>query len=250
MKHAHTSGADGAGPPDEMLRILAHDVRGPLSTISVAAGLLEAKLDQTPDRQRPLEIIRAAVRQIDRIVEDVLTTRAAEAETAPSRQFTEAGSVVRDVLEQHRDPAELRGVRLQGAQPPTPVFVAAAREPLLRAVTNLVTNAIRHTSPGGAVQLAVKQMESEVAFLVADTGTGMDQAEVERLLLRAAHGGNPGAHGHGLSIVHGIARRAGGALSAVSRAGAGSTFIISIPAARLAEARPRERRQQADPVLP
>jgi signal transduction histidine kinase len=249
MRFARPSRAGSAGTPSELLRIIAHDVRSPLNIISMASDLLESRIEQTADLQRPLRIIRAAIRQIDRIVEDVLVAGAAEVSATSSSPVTEAGALISEVVDQYRDMAELHGVLLQGEPPPVPVFVAIAREPMLRALANLVGNAIRHTLPGGLVRLAAHQLRAAVAFLVSDTGVGMAQAEVERLLLSVPHERSSAASGHGLSIVYGIARRAGGHLSAVSHPGVGSTFTICIPAANPADAGSPRRRRHPNPEL-
>ena len=76
MTRTHPEVTASAVRLHELLRIIAHDVRSPLHTITMATDLLDARSPAGSDVRRPIDIIRAAVRQIDRLVEDVLVSGA------------------------------------------------------------------------------------------------------------------------------------------------------------------------------
>jgi signal transduction histidine kinase len=233
----------------ELLRIVAHDVRSPLHTILMASDLLEARSPAESDLQRPVDIIRAAVRQIDQLVEDVLASAVPAERRTADREGSDARQLLDETVAQHCGLAELQGVLLE-AEPPGPVRAAVARGPLLRALSNLVVNAITHTPEGGTVRLVARQMGADIAFMVTDTGNGIEAADLGRLLAPGAGDVTPpGRTGHGLAIVHGIVRSAGGRLSAVSQPGRGSTFTIWVPAAHPAgSVPPPPARQPPGPV--
>lgn len=233
MTYGHPVMPAGQAPaPHELVRIVAHDVRAPLQTIAMATDMIDARAGSEADARRYAEIIRAAVRQVDRIVEDLLVSGAHEWAPTVRRPVMDVATVLDDALEQYVAMADLKGVNLRVDPPTVSAWVAVARGPLLRALANLLANAIRHTPPGGSVRIAAQPLGSEVALIVADNGSGMPQAELDELLRRsAARAGAPGLHGNGLAIVQGIARHAGGRLTAVTRPGLGSTFTILLPAA-------------------
>jgi two-component system, OmpR family, sensor kinase len=235
----------GGVPLNESLRILAHDVRSPLHTIVMAADLLELGAGADPRVLRLIGIIRAAARQMDGIVEDVLVSAERGVGTSRTRPAVDAGMALVEAAEQHAGMAELKGVTLDVDPPEEPAYAAIGREPLMRALANLISNAIRHTPADGRVRLAALQPGPDVAFLVADTGTGMDPIALERLLQSSAEGAPPGRSGNGLAIVQGIVRAAGGHLSAVSRPGAGSTFTLCVPAAHRNASALRQATDQA-----
>jgi signal transduction histidine kinase len=233
MHYGYSSWTDSAEPIHDSLRIMAHDVRAPLQTIGMAAELLRVQAGSAPDVQRALKIIHAAIRQIDVIVDDVLNSsrQTEEGEDESSLHAVEAGAVLAEAGEQHGDMAELRNVSITVERPTDPVYAAIGREPLLRVLANLLSNALRHTPAGGRVRLATQQLGQHVAFLVADTGQGMDAGALEELLRSsAAHDALAQPAGHGLAIVQSLVRAAGGQVSAVSRPGSGTTFTIFIPA--------------------
>lgn len=233
MTNGHPVMPAGQAPvPHELVRIVAHDVRAPLQTIAMATDMIDARAGSEADARRYAEIIRAAVRQVDRIVEELLVSGAHEWAPTVGRPVMDVAAVLDDALEQYVAMADLKAVTLRVDPPAVPVWVAVARGPLLRALANLLANAIRHTPPGGSVRIAAQPLGVEVAVIVADNGSGMPQAELDELLRRSAAGaGGPGLHGNGLAIVQGIARQAGGRLTAVTRPGVGSTFTILLPEA-------------------
>jgi two-component system, OmpR family, sensor histidine kinase BaeS len=218
--------------PQEALRILAHDVRSPLHTILMAADLLDLRMGSAAEVRRVIEIVRAAVHQIDGIVEDVLVSRVHPWELTDELQVVEAGALLAEAANEFKSMAELRGIMLEVELAPAALYAAIIPGELKRVMANLLSNAIRHTPAGGSVRLAARPIGATVAFMVTDTGAGLDPARLEQLLRKSAEQDTlPGLTGNGLVIVQSIVRAAGGHLSAASQPGAGSTFTVCIPAA-------------------
>jgi signal transduction histidine kinase len=110
--------------------------------------------------------------------------------------------------------------------------VDAAR--LGQALGNLLTNAVTHTDPGGAVRLAARRGDDNtVSLVVADTGVGIPAADLphvfERFFRVGGRDGTPGT-GLGLAIVREIVEGHGGTVRCDSEPGKGTTFIITLPA--------------------
>ncbi|CAN5860212.1 hypothetical protein BH23GEM9_BH23GEM9_09530 [soil metagenome] len=231
MRRTARSSPDGAAAElEQMMVILAHDVRSPLHTIGIACDLLASRLN-SPDKDTalPLDMIRESVAQIDRIVGDVLEgsfSPAAQASTSSMRAGLEEG------LDAHRLQADARGVALAAELPDGDLVPALSRILLLRVLANLLSNAIRHTEAGGAVTVTARRDGAKVRLAVADTGCGIP-SDRQRLLFEAvAPGSSSGRRaGHGLLIVKRIAEAAGGSISVVSRPDQGSTFTVILPEA-------------------
>ena len=105
-------------------------------------------------------------------------------------------------------------------------------------LTNLISNAVRHTSNDGEVRLSWKRQESGCRLSVEDTGEGIMQSDIPRLTERffRAHRGRSrkeGGYGLGLAIVKHILKRHDGELEIQSKIGVGSKFICSFPDSRI-----------------
>jgi signal transduction histidine kinase len=102
-----------------------------------------------------------------------------------------------------------------------------------RIFANLLENALRATPPGGTVELASARERTGVSVRVRDTGVGIDREHLERIFDRfwraqTARSGSTGT-GLGLPIARALARRHGGDVTATSRLGQGSEFVVTFP---------------------
>jgi two-component system sensor histidine kinase BaeS len=103
-------------------------------------------------------------------------------------------------------------------------------------VGNLLTNALRHTPPGGRVDVRAFAVGHDVVIEVADTGEGIAAADLPHVFDRfwradKARGRATGGSGLGLSIVRKLVEAHGGGITAASTPGAGSTFTVRLPQA-------------------
>ncbi|WUH95252.1 HAMP domain-containing histidine kinase [Streptomyces sp. NBC_00433] len=238
-----------------MVSDIAHELRTPLSNIR---GWLEAAQDglAEPDPAFVASLLEEAV-QLQHIIDDLQDLAAADAGTL--RLHPEA-VLIDDLLGQvaaaHQARAEAAGVSLAvsaGApgEPRPPLFDADPVR-LRQAVSNLVSNAVRHTPPGGTVTLRAYVTDSAdevkeadrprkiegkvVAVEVADTGSGIPEQDVPHVFDRfwraeKSRTRSTGGSGLGLAIVLKLAEAHGGTASVVSVAGQGSVFTVRLPAA-------------------
>ena len=104
---------------------------------------------------------------------------------------------------------------------------------LVRALSNVLDNARRHTPAGGAVRLVARADGDAVTVEVADTGGGIAAGDLDRVFERYYRGGGArtrgGGTGLGLAIARAVAEAHGGALAAESGPGRGATFRLSLP---------------------
>jgi len=224
---------------DDMLGVVSHDLRNPIHSIYMGGSFL---LDLLP-REMELErtqaaVIKRAAERANRLIQDLLDITHIESGRLPIdvRPY-QIASLVDEALEQARMTAANAGVDLRRGDVDAGT-VGADRDRVLQALGNLVGNALKFTPRGGRVVVSAHvDREGGVRFAVADTGPGIERGHLPYLFDRywqASRKDRRGV-GLGLSIVKGIAEAHGGAVHVDTQAGAGSTFTLVLPNARLAD---------------
>jgi signal transduction histidine kinase len=218
----------------EVLGVVAHDLRNPLSIVKGAAQLaLEVDL---PCEKRT-SLIRAslrAVNQMSRLIGDLLdATRIEGGSLTLDRKVMDIATVVVQADEMFRPLAEQRNIVWETRGPTDHAAADIDALRLLQALGNLVGNALKFTPPGGHVALRADATEHEVYFEVVDAGSGIAPEHLSHLFDRfwQAKADRRGV-GLGLGIAKGIADAHGGRIEVASTVGAGSTFTIAIPRVR------------------
>lgn len=214
-----------------LLADLGHELRTPLTVIR---GEVEAMLDgvHQPD-PRHLELLIDEVEVMERLLEDLRTLSLAEAGTlALHPEPTDLNVLVADVADGYRRAAGEDGVEvvidLDDRAPEAMVDPVRIRE----VVTNLVVNALRAMPDGGTLGLATRAGRGAVTIAVADTGHGIDPADLPRVFERFHRSpGSPGS-GLGLTISRDLVRSHGGTLTLESRPGEGTTATVTLPTGR------------------
>lgn len=217
----------------DVLGYVAHDLRNPLHLIAVSADLLRDFEDQPAARRRkPIEITQRAVRQMNRLIGDLLdATHLQAGRLTLALGEVDACALVRDAGETLRPAADERRIELR-ADPPAPDSILHADEGRLNQVIgNLVGNALKFTAAGGVVVIAARPAGVEIVFSVADTGPGIPEEDLAHLFDRfwQARTGDRRGVGLGLAITKGIVEAHGGRVWVESAVGTGSTFLFTIP---------------------
>ena len=214
---------------DEVLGVVAHDLRGPLNVIQLATTVLV--------RERPCEetdAIRRAVRRANALIEDLLLAARSERSTLPLERRPEGvASIVDEVHALYAPLALAREVSLDVVVDGDGALETAVvdRHRVIQMVSNVVVNAVDATKPGGRVVLRVGGDRDHVVFRVIDTGPGIAAENAARIFDRfwqAAHRRHAGA-GLGLTIARAIAQAHGGDISVESELGKGATFTMTLP---------------------
>jgi PAS domain S-box-containing protein len=218
---------------DDILGIVAHDLRNPLGAVLLQAGSLRRTGGQPERRSRraPEAIERAATR-MDRLIRDMLDVTRLEAGRLPVEPASiSLEPLVADSLEAQKALAASGSVDLQSnlAHELPPVW--ADRDRLLQVLENLIGNALKFTEARGCITVGAAPRGDEVLVWVADTGTGIPAEHLPHLFdrfWRARPNERRGA-GLGLTIVKGIVEAHGGRIWVESTPGRGSTFFFTIP---------------------
>ena len=212
---------------------VAHELRTPLAVIRAQVeALQDGVFDLTPEAVAP---IHDQVLLLGRLVDDLRELALAEAGQLPlERSETDPAALAERVAAAFGPRAQTAGIDLRVEAPAglSPLWADAQR--LEQVLANLLTNALRHTPPGGRVALRVAEEGGRLAFRVEDSGSGIAPEDLPHVFDRFYRGDparstGDGHTGLGLSIAQGLARAHGGEITVESCPGAGSTFIVTLP---------------------
>ena len=219
---------------DEMLGVVAHDLRNPLSTITMAAQMLIEMAPPERERERKqLEIMRRAGERMKRLISDLLDAKRIESGglTVDPRP-EEVTSVVSDAVEMLRPLASSSSLQLDAAVPDglPRVMVDPAR--VQQVLSNLVGNAIKFTPAGGSISVRAElAADGEVCLAVADTGPGIPNEELPHIFGRFWQGKRTDRRGVGLglAIAKAIVEAHHGRIWVESQVGSGTSFYFTVP---------------------
>jgi PAS domain S-box-containing protein len=233
---------------EDVLSVVAHDLRNPLGTILMQTALLRRRTDNDDRSRKPGEVIERAATRMNRLIQDLLDVARMEGgQLAIDRERLSTRQVIADAVQAQQSLAAAAAMELRvDAAKDLPDLWADCNR-VLQIFENLVGNAIKFTEPGGRITVGAVPGEGHVLFWVADTGTGIAPEHVPHLFERLWQASKAGQHGAGLGlpIVKGIVEAHGGHIWVETRVGAGSTFFFTIP-----EAPPGETwREQPAPGL-
>ncbi|MET0493383.1 MAG: HAMP domain-containing sensor histidine kinase [Actinoplanes sp.] len=216
----------------QLVADVAHELRTPLTVIR---SRVEAAQDGlTPLGPALLELVLDEAKLLQHVIDDLRDLAAADADTLrlhPEPVWVDDN--LEQVAEAHRGDAEHAGVAL--LHPPGADFVQVLDPVRLRQlVGNLVTNAIRHTPPGGSVTIGTTLSADTLTITVADTGVGIAPDDLPKVFDRfwradASRSRSTGGSGLGLAIARKLAEAHGGTITVESRLGEGTVFTVSLP---------------------
>jgi signal transduction histidine kinase len=220
---------------EDVLAIVSHDLRSPLSMIQMGADQLLAE----PRGHDPREftsrtagkIRRASVRMIH-LIRDLLDFSSIEAGQLRIEVANhDAGELVTEVLEALQPNAGEKGIRLEKEMEPSSLGVRCDRERIVQVFSNLLGNAIKFTGEGGSVMIRARREGDQAVFSVSDTGPGIPEEDLSHIFDRywQANRGTRESFGLGLAISKAIIESHGGKIWVESKVGQGSTFFFTLP---------------------
>ncbi|MBI5544201.1 MAG: PAS domain-containing sensor histidine kinase [Deltaproteobacteria bacterium] len=232
---------------DEVLGIVAHDLRSPLSVITMQASLLR-RCDTGP--QRPADVIERSARRMNRLIEDLLdVTRIEAGHLAIRKRRLRPEQLVAEAMEANQALAASAGIELRLQRTSDCPDVLADGDRLLQVFANLIGNALKFTPAGGSVTSGVASRGDQALFWVADTGSGVSEADLPHLFDRywQADPRERRGSGLGLPIAKGIVEAHDGRIWVESAVGRGCTVFFTIPSAAAPHAG-REQPGESPPV--
>ncbi len=207
---------------------VSHELRTPLTVIQ---GNLEALLDGVyPADAAHLQPILEETRLMERLIEDLRTLTLVEAGSLVlHREPTDLGALLNEVAASYRAQADQSGVALTvtatGDLPPLDIDPARIRE----VVSNLLTNALRHTPREGKVELSAAVAGDQVEVTVHDTGSGIPPDQLDKIFDRFYRSPDSLGSGLGLPIAKSLVEAHQGAITVDSEGPIGTTLRFQLP---------------------
>ncbi|MDO8682565.1 MAG: ATP-binding protein [Armatimonadota bacterium] len=213
---------------------VSHELRTPLATLRAMAETVVLRAKDSPDTG--IEFANKIVDEVQRLTSitdellDLAEMEEGKRQLATSR--VPISLIVEQVLTQARPAAESKDLTLT-ATGGLDREVEVDAEAMVQALSNLVTNAINYTMPGGSVKIEVERTENAALISVIDTGIGISKADCERIFERfyrvdKARSRASGGTGLGLSIAKHIVELHEGRITVESELGKGSRFTIAL----------------------
>lgn len=221
----------------DFIGVAAHELRTPVASLLLSTQLLDegAVGDVTEGQREIIRMQREDLHRLEKLTRDLLDVTRLESGTMPPRLEKATAQELVDVLGQTmRGIAEQKGVALRTHAEPGLPELRVDRSQVGRVLINLTNNAIRHTPPGGHVNVTASRQGDQVSFQVQDSGEGIPREYLQRIFERFVQvpGATQGGAGLGLSIAERIVKNHGGAMTVESEVGKGATFTFTIPIPR------------------
>lgn len=221
---------------DELLGVLAHDLKNHLGGIHLSAGLLCSQVNHFQDKrltQLAENILRTSAQSLA-FVKEFLANAAADHGLELKLSPVSLTEVAAGVVQQYAEAARQKRMEIRTDFPAEAVLVKADLSALNHVLDNLVSNALKFSPPGKNIFLAIRQANQHAECVVRDEGPGFNGEDQARMFRRYGRlsarptGGEPST-GLGLSIVRKLALGMGGELRCESQPGQGAVFTVRLP---------------------
>ena len=219
---------------DEVLGVVSHDLRNPLSAITMVASVL---LNQPPSDPRALrgmyEAINESAELMRRMIQDLLDVSNIEGGRLSLERDSQSVQPIMDrAMQMFGRVAASHQIELKYSIEPDLPAMDADGERVLQVLANLVSNAVKFTPNGGRIDLSVRRVNDEIEFAVTDSGPGIPTEDVGHIFDRYWHARRSArttGSGLGLAIARGLVEAHGGSINVESALGKGTTFRFTIP---------------------
>jgi signal transduction histidine kinase len=218
---------------EEVLAIVSHDLRNPLSAVSLGASLLKMSDELADEDREQVDTIEVSARRMNRLIADLLDVTRLEggkrlpiepAPVTPAELLGEAEELFRA---QSAVAAVTMQYETEGTLPP----VHADRHRIMQVLSNLIGNSMKFTPPDGRITVRAKLHGEVVIFSISDTGPGIPREHLGDIFSpywQAKRAERLGA-GLGLPIAKGIVEAHGGRIWVESEPGRGTDFYFTLP---------------------
>lgn len=206
-------------------RTIAHEVRNPLTNISLATEQLQEMATDHTDSSVLLEMVSRNAGRINQLVSDLLNaTRFVQLEFSDMN----INQLIEETLEMAKDRVELKHIRIEKSFSKEPCIVSVDVEKMKLALLNIIVNAIEAMEKdGGLLQLKSKTQGDKCIIEINDNGVGMDEDTLQKLF-EPYFTGKVNGNGLGLTNSQNIILNHKGNIKVYSKAGQGASFIITL----------------------
>ena len=218
----------------DMILTASHDLRNPVNLTLGALDLLSKRADNfTAMQKEALDLSLLGVHRIEELIKDLLDLERIERRVGLRLTRCDLAEIAQIVVTELALTAQQRQQQLDYESPGMPLLVRGDAQRLYQVVSNLVSNAIKYTQPGGSVTVVLRTVGEQIRLEVSDTGPGIApeaQARIfERFYRAPSVAADDRGTGLGLAIVKSVVEQHGGRVWVTSVVGHGSTFFVSLP---------------------
>ncbi|HVV53001.1 MAG TPA: HAMP domain-containing sensor histidine kinase [Polyangia bacterium] len=218
----------------DILAFVSHDLKNSLMSLFLNVEMLlrNAPPDERRSGWKQLDRIRRGVKQMRRMIEDLLDAGSIESgRLAIDSREHEIGELFQEAVELSAPLVHDKSIEIRIEMPPPPFKVRCDRERMMQVFSNLIGNAVKFVPERGTIVLSAAASGANALVAVRDTGPGIPAARLPHLFQRYWQADETARKGRGLGlfITKGIIEAQGGVIWAESQVGAGSTFFITLP---------------------
>lgn len=225
---------------EELTHMVVHDLMNPLSVISMGLDLLMFdQLNYNEEQKKTMQQCHHNCDELKRMIQSLLDIHKMEdGKLEPDSKPIEIGTLIENLMEAFQASAEYNQVELEFDTPGTESRACVDEMLMKRVISNLISNAIRHTPPFGKVKVGIagEQANGSLKLSVSDTGDGIDPQYHDKIFERFEQmklkrsGAKVGSSGLGLAFCKMAVEAHGGSIWVESDGGgSGSTFCLSMP---------------------
>ena len=217
---------------EAFIHTISHDLRSPLTIALGRAQLIQRAPDKSDACLRSADAIVTSLHRMNAMIEDLVdSARLESGQIKLSPRPVDIGQLVGELKERMSATEGVERIEVEVEEGLPPVEADPAK--IERILTNLLSNALKYSSPGTPVHLTVRRGAGEVVTSVRDHGPGIEPDDLRHLFERYYRAGKAqGPHeglGLGLYITKGLVEAHGGRIRAESEVGVGSTFSFTLP---------------------
>ena len=222
---------------DEFVALASHQLRTPATAVKQYVGMvLQGYAGDISEMQRTMleKAAESNDRQLDIIHQILNAARVDTGKLIMSYAPVDLGVLLGQIADDYRPVATAHSHALTVRLPSQSVVVEADYAYIRMAIENIVSNADKYTSEGGAIAVALTRQKTSAVITVRDTGVGIAEADLAKLFLKFSRVHNPlsvkaGGSGIGLYLAREIVRLHEGSIAVSSKVGVGTTFRVKIP---------------------
>ena len=237
LEEAHRLLAHASEEKTELLRMVAHDLRSPLTGILLGTDLLKADVGVDPRAAREtVAQIQATTRQMMRLTNDLVDVHALEEGRRTYQWVTlDVCAVLHEAVATHSEAAARKRIRLTLETQEPAMKLESDAGALRQVVDNLISNALKFSPVNTAVLVELRRTSEGVRLLVCDQGPGISPEDRDRIFQKYGQGSNSPTGGEkstglGLWIVQRLVLGLRGKVQCESEPGQGARFIVDLPA--------------------
>ena len=216
---------------DEMMSTASHDIRNPLAAIKLDTDLLTIVTSGNKKADKYLKRLNQSINHMTHLIDDLLDFSNIHQQLQPELEYCDLVKIIKEPLTRYASSIKMKKIDLQVNFPADPIIVELDPHQMDRVFDNLINNAIKYSTKGSVITLALQEAKDKVIFSISDTGRGIPEDEVPNIFkrgFRASNSRGEAGEGSGLAIVYSILSSHQGSIFCDSVEGRGSTFTIHL----------------------